>query len=158
MKLNEKDTKLLEILQENCRMSLKEVAKETKRPITTIHEKLKRFEKEGLIKKYTAILDCEKLDFGQTVFVFVSIKYHFSDETKPLSQREIAKKISRIPNVQDVHIIAGDWDILVKVKGKNIKEISSFVIDKLRTIKGVDRTFTATCMETVKESSEIALS
>ncbi|MCK4551228.1 MAG: Lrp/AsnC family transcriptional regulator, partial [Candidatus Aenigmarchaeota archaeon] len=119
MKLNEKDTKLLEILQENCRMSLKEVAKETKRPITTIHEKLKRFEKEGLIKKYTAILDCEKLDFGQTVFVFVSIKYHFSDETKPLSQREIAKKISRIPNVQDVHIIAGDWDILVKVKGKN---------------------------------------
>ncbi len=157
MKLNEKDIKLLEILQENCRKSLKEIAKETKRPITTIHEKIKRFENEGLIKKYTAVLDCEKLDFGQTVFVFVSIKYHFSDESKPLSQREIAKKIARIPNVQDVHIIAGDWDILIKVKGRNIKEMSSFVIDKLRAIKGVDKTFTATCMEVIKEGTEIAL-
>ena len=157
MKLNEKDTKLLEIMQENCRKSLKEIARETKRPITTIHEKLKRFEKEGLIKKYTAVLDPIKLGKTQTVFVFVSIKYHFAGEKKPLSQREIATKISRMRNVQEVHIVTGEWDLLLKVKSENMQDISTFVVDKLRTIKGVDKTFTSPCLEVISEGTELSL-
>lgn len=157
MELNEKDIKLLEIMQENCRKSLKAIAIETKRPITTIHEKLKRFEQEGLIKKYTAVLDPIKLGKKQTVFIFVSIKYHYIDEKNPLSQRDIAKKISKMQNVQEVHIVTGDWDLLLKVKGENMQEISSFVVDKLRAIKGVDRTFTSPCLEVISEGTELSL-
>jgi len=155
MQLSEKDIKLLEILQKNCRAALKDIARELDSPITTIYEKIKRFEKQGIIKKYTAVLDDKRLDKGLTVFVFVTIKYHFADEEKPLSQREIAKKISQIPNVQEVHIITGDWDLLLKVKGKDMGEISSFVIDRLRAIKGIDRTFTSSCLDVVKEGIEL---
>ncbi len=158
MKLSEKDIKLLELLQRNCKMGLKEMAREINSPITTVYEKIKRFEREGIIKRYTAVLDGKKLDKSLTAFVFVTIKYHFADEQKPLSQREIAKKISTIPNVQEVHIITGDWDLLLKVKGKDMEEISSFVIDKLRAIKGIDRTFTSSCLEAVKEGTEISFS
>ena len=157
MQLNEKDIRLLELLQSDCKMGLKEIARNLNSPVTTVHEKIKRFEKEGIIRKYTAVLDDKKLDKLLTVFIFVSIKYHFPDEKNPLSQREIAQRISRIPNVQDVHIITGDWDLLLKVKGRDMAEISSFVIDRLRTIKGVDRTLTAACFEVVKESLELSL-
>ncbi len=157
MKLSEKDIKLLEMLQQNCKAGLKEMAREINSPITTVYEKIKRFEKEGIIRKYVAVLDGKKLDKALTVFVFVTIKYHFADEQKPLSQREIAKKIAQIPNVQEVHIITGDWDLLLKVKGKDMEEISSFVIDKLRAIKGIDRTFTSSCLDVVKEGTEISL-
>ncbi len=157
MRLSEKDLKLLELLQKNCKLGLKEIAREINSPVTTVYEKIKRFEREGIIRKYTAVLDDRKLDKGLTVFVFVTIKYHFADEQKPLSQREIAKRISQIPNVQEVHIITGDWDLLLKVKGKDMAEISSFVIDKLRAIKGVDRTFTFSCFEVVKEGTELSL-
>ena len=157
MKLNEKDIKLLNILQDNCKKGLKDIAREINSPLTTVYEKIKRFEKEGIIKKYTAVLNNTLLDQSMTVFVFANIKYHFSDEKKPLSQREIAKKISQIPNVQDVHIITGDWDLLLKIKGKNMDEISSFVIDRLRTIKGVDKTLTLSCFDVVKEGTELYL-
>lgn len=157
MQLSEKDIKLLELLQKNCKAALKDISRELNSPVTTVYEKIKRFEKEGIIKKYTAVLDGKKLDKSLTVFVFVTIKYHFADEQKPLSQRDIAKKISQIPNVQEVHIITGDWDLLLKIKGKDMEEISSFVIDKLRAIKGIDRTFTSSCLEVVKEGTELSL-
>lgn len=157
MELKEKDIKLLEILQENCKKNLKDIAREINSPLTTVYEKIKRFEKEGIIRKYTAVLDDKLLDKSLTVFVFVTIKYHFPDEQKPLSQREIARKIGLIPNVQEVHIITGDWDLLLKIKGRDMQEISSFVIDKLRAIKGVDKTFTCSCFEVVKEGTELSL-
>lgn len=157
MKLGEKDLEILGMLQKDGKQSLKEMAKKAGIPITTVYDKIRKFEAEGVIKKYTAVLDGRKLGRPLTAFVFVSIKYHFPDEAKPLSQREIARKIAQIPNVQEVHIITGDWDLLLKVKGRDMEDISSFIVDKLRAIKGVDRTFTSTCLEVTKEGTEIAL-
>lgn len=157
MKLSDKDVKLLEILQKDCKRSLKDIAREIKSPVTTVYDRVKRFEKEGLVKKYVAVLDDKKLDRPFTVFIFARIAYHVPGESRPLSQREIAKEISKYPNVQGVYIISGDWDIMLKVKGKDIDEISSFVVDELRTIKGIERTYTSTCMQTVKDEMSLQL-
>jgi DNA-binding Lrp family transcriptional regulator len=155
-KLDDKDLQILSLLQKNCKLTVKEIAKKIGSPITTAFAKIRRMEQLGIIKDYRAVLDAKKLEKGATAFILASFSYETINE-KPLSQREIAKQIARFPEVQEVHIIAGDWDILIKVKENNIDAIGKFVIDKLRNIKGVEKTLTCMVFETQKETTEISL-
>lgn len=150
IKLDEKDREILKILQENCKLSVKDVALKVGAPITTVYAKIKRMEELGPIKGYRAILDDKKVGRGTLAFILASVAYRPSSETL-LSQREIAKEISKLPEVQEVHIIAGDWDILIKVRAESVDAVGKFVIDKLRTIKGIQKTLTCMAFETVKE-------
>jgi Lrp/AsnC family leucine-responsive transcriptional regulator len=59
--------------------------------------------------------------------------------------------------VQEVHIITGDWDLLIKLRAENVDKIGKFVVDKLRAIKGIEKTLTCLIFETVKETTRIAL-
>ena len=86
-----------------------------------------------------------------------SITYRALGVEKPLDQRQIAKEVARFPEVQEVHIIAGDWDILIKVKEKDVASIGRFVVDKLRTVQGIEKTLTCMVFDTVKETLEIPL-
>lgn len=156
LKLSQTDLKLLSELQADCKQSLKEISKKLKIPLSTAYDRIKRFEKEGIIKNYSALIDSKKVGRETTTFILVSIKYQFPGD-KTVSQREIAQKISRIPLVQEVHIIAGEWDLLLKVNGSNLGEIGSFVIDKLREIKGVDKTLTLQTFYSYKETPAIPL-
>ncbi len=157
MKLDQKDIELLDELQKDCRQSLKKLARKLNMSITTVYDRMKKLEKEGVIKGYKAIIDPEKTNNEMTAFIFAKIQYFNPDYEQPLSQREVAKKISMLPEVSDVYIVPGDWDLLIKVRGKNIKDLADFVIDKLRNMKGVGRTFTTDVWITVKESTELNL-
>ena len=155
--MDEKDLELLDELQKDCRQSLKKIARKLSMSITTVYDRMKKLEKEGIIKGYKATIDPEKTDNAMTAFIFAKIEYFSPGSEEPLSQREIAKRISMLPGVSDVYIVPGDWDILIKVRGKNIKELADFVIDRLRRIKGIGRTFTTDVWITVKESTELNL-
>ncbi len=157
MKLKKKDIALLNELQKDCRQSLKKMSRKLGMSITTVHEKMKKFEREGVIKGYKAILDPGKTDNDVVAFILVRMEYFHSPNGEPLSQREVAKKISLIPHVREVHIVSGEWDILIKARGKTIKEIGNFVIDRLRKIKGIGRTLTCDTWVTIKESPEMYL-
>jgi len=154
-KLDEKDLAILTLLQKNCRMTAREIAQKIDSPITTVFAKIKRMEQQKIIKEYKAILDSKKLNFGTTAFILVSFSYR-NGET-PLSQRVIAEQIAKFPEVQEVHIISGDWDILIKVKEKDVDTIGKFVIDKLRTVKGIEKTLTCMVFDTTKETTEMTL-
>jgi len=155
MGLDEKDVKILGILQENCRTPARRIAEEVGSPITTIYAKVKRMEREGLIKGYKAVLDPGRMGFGTLAFILVSFAYQ-GDREKP-SQREVARRIAMLPEVQETHIITGDWDILLKVRVRNVEELGRFVIDRLRTIKGVEKTLTCVVLSTIKETTDIPL-
>jgi Lrp/AsnC family leucine-responsive transcriptional regulator len=157
MKLDEKDLELLDELQKDCRQSLKKIARKLNMCITTVYDRMKKLEREDVIKGYKAILNPEKTDNATTAFIFAKIEYFSPGSEEPLSQREIAKKISLIPGVSDVYIIPGDWDLLIKVRGKSVRDLADFVIDRLRMIKGIGRTFTTDVWITVKESTELNL-
>ncbi len=77
--------------------------------------------------------------------------------SKIISQRDSAEIIGRFSEVQEIHVISGAFDMLVKVRGKTNDEISSFVIDKLRTVRGVDKATTMFVMATEKEDFSIQL-
>ncbi|MEM2440206.1 MAG: Lrp/AsnC family transcriptional regulator [Candidatus Bathyarchaeia archaeon] len=157
VKLDEKDLAILALLQENCRLTAREIAQEIGSPITTVFAKIKRMEQLGILKEYRAVLDHKRLDFGVTAFILASFSYRTNKEEAPLSQRAIAEQISKFPEAQEVHIISGDWDILLKVKDKDVDAIGRFVVDKLRTVKGIEKTLTCIVFDTLKETTAIPI-
>ena len=155
--LDKKDLEILDLLQKNCKLTTKEMARHVGSPVTTVYAKIKKLEEQGFIKGYKAILDAEKLDKATTAFILASFSYRTERSERSPSQRELARQISRFPEVQEVHIITGDWDILVKVKAKDVDAVGKFVIDKLRLVEGVEKTLTCMVFSTEKESTEIPL-
>lgn len=153
--LDEKDLAILTLLQKNCRMTAREIARKINSPITTVFAKMRRMEQQEVIKEYRAILDSKKLNLGTTAFILASFSYR-NGET-PLSQRVIAEQIAKFSEVQDVHIISGDWDILIKIKEESVDAVGNFVVDKLRTVKGIEKTLTCMVFDTQKETTELTL-
>jgi Lrp/AsnC family transcriptional regulator, leucine-responsive regulatory protein len=157
LKLDEKDLAILTLIQEDSKLTANQIAKKINTPITTVFAKTKRMEEMGIIKQYRAILSPEKLNFGTAAFILAQVSYRTTkdnDET-PITQRDVAEEIARFPEVQEVHIITGDWDLLVKLRAENVDAVGKFVVDKLRRIKGLEKTLTCMVFETVKESTSL---
>jgi DNA-binding Lrp family transcriptional regulator len=155
-KLDEKDVAILGLMQKNCRMTAREIAQVVDSPITTVFAKIKRMEELKIIKAYKAVLDAQKLDRGAVAFILASVSYR-AKQGASQSQREIAQKIAAFPEVQEVHIITGDWDLLIKVKEADVGSIGKLVIDRLRLVKGIEKTLTCMVFETLKETTDILL-
>jgi Lrp/AsnC family leucine-responsive transcriptional regulator len=153
--LDKRDVKILKLLQKNCKMTAKEIAKKIGSPITTVYAKIKRMEQLGIIKQYKVILDSKQLDKGTTAFILVSFAYRPGGREKPLSQRDVAKQIAAFPEVQEVHIITGGWDILIKVRADHVDTLGKLVMDKLRMVEGVENTLSCIVYETVKETTDV---
>jgi Lrp/AsnC family leucine-responsive transcriptional regulator len=157
VKLDEKDIAILALIQENSKLTAKQIAKKIGAPITTVFAKTKRMEELGVIREHRAILAPEKLDSGTAAFILASVSYRAKADDVPISQRTVAEEIAKFPEVQEVHIITGDWDLLVKLRAESVDAVGKFVVDKLRLIKGLEKTLTCMVFETVKETTEINL-
>jgi Lrp/AsnC family leucine-responsive transcriptional regulator len=156
-KLDDKDLDILRLIQEDCQLTAREIARKVGSPITTVFAKTKRMEQFGVIKEYRAILDSRKLGYGTTAFVLASVSYGAKNDARTSTQRDIAKEVARFPEVQEVHIITGDWDMLIKLKGKDVDTLGKIVIDRLRLVKGIEKTLTCMVFETAKETTEIPI-
>jgi Lrp/AsnC family transcriptional regulator, leucine-responsive regulatory protein len=158
IKLDEKDYVILTLIQENSKLTANQIAKKVNAPITTVFAKIKRMEEAGIITEYRAILSSQMLNLGTAAFILASVSYTtLKADNIPISQRDVAEEIARFPEVQEVHIITGDWDLLVKLRAENVDAVGRFVVDKLRRIKGLEKTLTCMVFETVKESTGLPL-
>jgi Lrp/AsnC family leucine-responsive transcriptional regulator len=156
-KLDEKDVAILSLIQENSKLTARQIAQRVNAPITTVFAKTKRMEELGIIREYRAVLAPEKLDSGTAAFILASVSYRAKADDVPVSQRAVAEEIAKFPEVQEVHIITGDWDLLIKLRAESVEAIGKFVVDKLRLIKGLEKTLTCMVFETVKETTKITL-
>lgn len=154
-KLEEDDLKLLRSLQHRCDRPLKEVALETGQPVTSASSRVKALEDMGVIKGYKAVVDPSKVNRPAAALVMVSFVYRPPEQGRILSQREAAKEIALLPEVQEVHLITGEYDLAVKVRARDIESLGKFVVDRLRSIRGVDRTLTCMVLHTEKETLEL---
>jgi len=144
--IDEKDELIMEELKKDSRQSTADIARKTDIPRVTVHERIKRMKEKGIIKRFTIQPDHAKLDRPTTAFVLASYSPHHN-----ITQREVAQKIAKLAGVYEVHLIAGEWDLLLKVRGKSIEDIGKLILDKMREIPGVEKTFTMACFSTVKE-------
>jgi Lrp/AsnC family transcriptional regulator, leucine-responsive regulatory protein len=141
MELDDKDQKILDVLTQNSKLSTQKIAKRLNIPITTVHNRIKKLEKEGFIKNYTVSLDYGKLGKGVTAFVLITVDYKLLKITKG-TQTDLAKRIKAFPTVDETCIVAGGTDIIIKVRAKDIAELSQFVTKDLRNMDGVEKTET----------------
>jgi len=144
--LDVKDQAILDELIKDSRKTTKAIARELDIPRATVHDRIVRMEQKKLIKKYTAVPDYSQLGIGVTAFILVQ----FSPQ-EGMSQRETAEEIAELIGIHEVHMISGEYDMLLKVRGSSMEDIGKLVIDRLREIKGVARTLTCACFTTVKE-------
>lgn len=141
MDFDQKDLHILDILKQNARFTTKQIAKKLNIPITTVHNRIKKLEKLEIIKNYTVNLDYKKLGKPIVSYILMTVMYILPNGTK-IKQDEVAKRIRSLENVEEVNILTGGFDIMIKVRSKDIDELNDFVIKKLRAIEGVDKTQT----------------
>lgn len=146
------DREILRILQDNAKASAREIGRRVGSPITTIYSRINRMEENGVIKGYNTLLDDRALGRPTTAFILASFTYRTPGREEPLDQKEVALEVAEFPEVQEVHIISGDWDYIIKVKERDVEAVGDFVVDKLRTVRGIDNTLTCMVFNSVKES------
>ncbi|OGS44413.1 MAG: transcriptional regulator [Euryarchaeota archaeon RBG_13_57_23] len=144
--LDDKDSAILGELAEDSRKTTKAIAKELGMPRATVHDRIVKMEQKGVIRRYTAVPDYAQLGLGVSAFILVQF-----EPEKGLSQRDTAEDIASITGIYEVHMISGEYDMILKVRGASMEEIGKLVIDRLREVKGVARTLTCAVFTTVKE-------
>jgi len=127
--LDDIDLDILRVLQDNSRLTVKELAQKVHLSSTPVYERMKRLEREGYIKKYMAVLDVNKLNQGFIVYCNVKLKR---------INREIVSEftdiVSRIPEVTECYNISGGFDYLLKIHARDMQAYQDFVFNTLGTI------------------------
>ena len=139
--MDKKDEQIIEILKENSKLSTQQISKKTSIPITTVHNRIKKLEKEGVIKRYTLELDNKKLGKDIAAYINIVVDYRLLKE-KNLSQHELARKLKQHEFVEEAAMITGGTDLIIKVRVKNLDQLDNFVTKYLRNIEGIEKTQT----------------
>jgi DNA-binding Lrp family transcriptional regulator len=146
------DLEILTILQKDSKRSIAKIAQDVGRGISTVHDRIHALQKANVIKGYTVILSPEQLSRETLAFILVTIRYRVPGRKTVLSQREFCQEIAGHPLVQAVHVLSGEYDVLLKVRTKNIDEMNHFIVDFLRELPAVDKTLTMFAMDTYLDS------
>ncbi|WP_455392918.1 Lrp/AsnC family transcriptional regulator [[Eubacterium] cellulosolvens] len=140
--LDDKDLKIIEQLKENARLSVRDLGKKTRIRPSTVHQRIQRLIKEGVIKSFTVKLDPEKIGENLTVFMLVAgaLDKYFDD------------RFMRSKHILEIHGITGEYDILLKLRFKDMKQFNKFVIDfRDRYSRSISKTTTMVQTVPLKE-------
>ena len=147
MILDSVDLQILRALQENARLTTKELAARVNLSTTPVFERLKRLEKNGFIRKYVAVLDAEKLGRGFTVFCSVKLK-----QMNQSVAREFISVIRDIPQVAECYNISGEYDYLLKIQAPDMKYYNEFIINVLGNIDAIGSILSSFVMNEIKNT------
>ncbi len=137
--IDEKDRRILEVLNEHADYATRQIAKKTGLPITTVHNRIQRLKKEKIIKRFTVDLDHAKVGQGFRAYVLVSVNLSQLKEKKK-SQYDVAKELKHFPFVERADIVSGGTDIVATVRVKGVAEFDQVLLTKLQRIEGIDKT------------------
>lgn len=138
---------LLDILKKNARTSLEDIAKMTRSTPANIAARIEEYEKSGIIRGYRALINEDRLPDDSVTAVI---------EVKVQPEREggfdrIARRISGFPEVVNMYLMSGKFDLLLFVSGKNLRAVASFVSERLATLDGVLSTGTHFMLKSYKQ-------
>jgi Lrp/AsnC family leucine-responsive transcriptional regulator len=152
--LDEKDARILEILQKDGRTANVDLARAVELTPSATSERLRKLEERGLIKGYTALLDPRALGLGLVAFIFMRV-----DDPEDLIGRAegTAEALSALPSVLELHHLAGEDCFLVKVRARDTDDLYRILRDEFGRFKAIKGTRTTIVLKTVKESTALAL-
>lgn len=141
LNLDEKDIKILELLKSDAKLTTKEISKKILIPITTIHNRIKKLEQEGIIKNYTVNINHKKLGKNLSAYILIQVDSQKLKETGK-TQKELVKEIFSKDIVENIGIITGDFDVIAKVLARDMEHLDEFVTNYLRNLDGIKKTQT----------------
>lgn len=150
--LDKTDLEILRTLQENARLTTKELASRVSLSPTPVFERLKRLESKGYIKKYIAILDAEKLHRGFIVSCNVKLRRINRDIAA-----EFTQMIQTIPEVTECYNVSGSYDYLLKIHAPDMKYYQEFILNVLGSIDCLGSIESTFVMDEVKHQFGIHL-
>lgn len=139
---------ILEILEQNARISLDDLAKLTGKDKKEIEKTIKNYEKKGVIVKYKTVINRDKLKDSTSVIAVIEVKVA---PQKDVGFDTVAERIHRFPEVQSCYLISGTYDLLLLVEGNNIHTVANFVSEKLAPLSSVKGTVTHFMLKKYKE-------
>ncbi len=146
MTLDEKDKQILDLLKQDSSLTTSKISKKTRIPITTIHNRIQKLKRLGIIKNYTLNIDYEKLGKSITSYILLTVNQTLTSGKKT-SQQEIGKKIKAHDDIEIVDIVTGSTDMIIKVRTDSMSSLNSLLTNDLRKIDGVDKTQTMMVLE-----------
>jgi Lrp/AsnC family leucine-responsive transcriptional regulator len=146
--LDQTDRKILEILSDNARMSNAELARRMGMAPSATFERIRKLEERGVILGYRARIDPRVLDLGLLAFVLVR-----SNETP--GTPDTGPQLARIPQVIEVHEVAGEDCFLLKVRARDPEDLANILREQIKPIPSVTHTRTTIVLLTVKESGAL---
>jgi DNA-binding Lrp family transcriptional regulator len=141
MKLDNKDMKIIEILKQNSREPIKSIAKKTSIRPSTVHQRIQRLIKGEIIDKFTIKLNNKAI--GENFIAFLLIKGTASEY--------INNKFLNTKNVKEVFGVTGEYDVLVKLKFKDVEEFNDFIINFRKGVRGIQSTMSMVVTANIKE-------
>ena len=151
--IDKTDIQILRVLQENARITVKDLALKVHLSPTPVFERLHRLENEGYIRKYTAVLDAAKLGRGFLVFCSVRLRRMGKDIAN-----DFVNRVKDIPEVAECYNISGEQDYLLKIRARNMKQYNDFIINVLGSLDTIGSIQSSFVMNEIKHSYGLYLS
>ena len=146
--IDQTDLSIVRFLQNDCRAPLDILAKNLKVPKSTLHYRIKRLEKDGVIDGYYAKVNALELGYDYVAIVLVRAKYG------PHYHERVGRKIASIPGVWAVYYVLGDFDFIVLIRATNRTDYMS-KLEQLSSMNDIERTSTQMAAKIVKEDPRV---
>jgi Lrp/AsnC family transcriptional regulator, leucine-responsive regulatory protein len=148
--IDETDGTILELLQENARISQADIARVVGLAPSAVLERIRKLESRGVVRGYTALLDPHAVDQSMLAFIAVRSAEAPGDES-------VSRALAQCPEVLELHHVAGDDCYLLKVRARDAEHIGQLLRHRFGRIPGVVSTRTTIVLETVKETPRLPL-
>jgi DNA-binding Lrp family transcriptional regulator len=148
--LDNKDLAILKLLQENARITVKEISDKVHLSTTPVHERIKRMEESGVIKQYATLVDYAKVKKGLMVICYVSLKQHSKN-----AGDKFIKTIHELSEVIECYNISGEFDFMLKVVAEDMNAYYDFHVNRLSQIENIGNVQSVFVMGVIKQTHKI---
>jgi len=150
--LDEIDKKLLNILQVNSRITIRELSEKLHLSTTPIHERIKKLEKNGFIKQYITLVDPKMIGKKLIVYISVSLNKHTKDDIE-----EFEHQMEKLDEVMESYYISGSSDFLIKVFCNDMEDFHNFITNKFSIIGNITQFYSSFVMSENKVKQNFIL-
>ena len=147
MALDTIDVKILEVLQENARVSISELSKQVNLSLSAVSERLKKLENSNIIEQYTTVLNSSAMEKDLSAIMMISME-------DPSDTDEFRRLVQELDEILECHYITGTYDYVLKITTKNMSTLEA-LMNKIKSIKSIKHTETNVIFSTIKNKHSV---
>lgn len=148
--LDKTDLEILQLLQHNARITIKEIAEKVHLSTTPVHERIRRMEERGVIRQYVTLLDGAKVKKGLMVICYISLRQH-----SKMAGNKFIKAIQEMNEVIECLTISGEFDFMLKVVAENMDAYYDFHVNRLSQIENIGNVQSVFVMGVIKQTHQL---